>query len=216
MHNYALSIVLNFSIAIAAVLAAIRFKFVVKSFRPFMYFIWLGLANEMLSIILIKTHGSNAVNGNIFVLLEFFLILWQFYVWNFDTKRKYIFIAALGVLAWITDNFFLNTIAQNNSMFREFYSFVVVVFSIYQVNKVIIFQRGNVLTNARFIISVTFLFYYACKTFVENFNAFHLGITPLILQEFWIIMYFVNAISNVVYAIAILCMPTMEEFILPY
>lgn len=216
MRSYFISILLNFSITIAAVLAVIRFKYVIRSFRPFIFFIWLGLANETVSIITIYTAGSNMLNSNIFVLLEYLLVVIQFNVWNFHPKRNYIVLAGLGTAVWITDNFVLNSITQNNSLFRTFYSFVIVLFSINEIGKILIFQRGSLLKNAVFIICITFLFYYGSKSFVETFNAFNEKLHPHILWNVWIIMYFVNAISNILYALAILCIPTRQEFTLPY
>lgn len=216
MHSYCLSIALNYSIVIAAVLAIIRFKFIIRSFYPFLFLIWLGFINESVSLFMIFSSGNNALNSNIFVLAEFLLILSQFSVWNFHPKRKYIALAVLGMVIWAADNFILNTITQNNSLFRAFYSFVIVIFSINQINKIMVYERGSLLKNAMFIICITFLFYYGCKTFVEIFNAFHLGLSRTILWNFWIIMYFVNAISNILFAIAVLCIPTRQEFTLPY
>ena len=82
MHGFLLNILLNHSIVIAALIGAFRFKTVIKNFQPFSLFIWLGLINETLSLILIYSKGSNTVNSNIYVLLECILILYQFYSWN--------------------------------------------------------------------------------------------------------------------------------------
>jgi len=216
MHSFLLSLVLNFSVAIPAVAGVIRFKQVIKRFYPFLFLVWLGLFNESLSLAMIYTTGGNAVNGNLYVFIEFLLILWQFYRWN--TRRLAIYIVAivLGSMVWITDNFILNSITQNNSLFRAFYSFVILLFSIDQISKLTVFVSGNLLKNAIFIICIAFVFYYGCKTFVEMNNALHVGLPPHILADFWTTMSFVNALSNIFYAIAILCIPTREEFIFPY
>src|SRR5665213_733586 len=135
MHSFLLSLVLNFSVAIPAVAGVIRFKHVIKRFYPFLFLVWLGLFNESLSLAMIYTTGGNAVNGNLYVFIEFMLILWQFYRWN--TRRLAIYIVAivLGSMVWITDNFILNSITQNNSLFRAFYSFVILLFCIDQISK---------------------------------------------------------------------------------
>jgi hypothetical protein len=214
MHSFIVSIVVNYSIAIPALLAIIRFKHILRSFYPLIFLIWLGLANESLSIVLVYKAGSNTANANIFVLAEFLLILLQFYRWNTCSKRKYVLAAGLGIIVWITDNLILNSLSQNNSLFRAFYSFAILLFSIEQISKIVAWEKETLLKNATFIFCITFLFYYGCKTFVEMMNAFHLGLDREILWNFWIVMYFVNALSNFFYAIAILCIPTRKGFIL--
>jgi hypothetical protein len=216
MHSYLLAIVLNFSIVIAAAIAIMRFKLIVRSFYPFVFLLWLGAANEALSLILIYRTGSNTVTSNIFVFAEFLLILWQFYTWNDASKRKYLVIALAGMAVWFADNCILHSLSQNNSLFRSFYSFIILLFSISEGTRIVLYEKGSLLKNAVFIICITFLFYYGCKSYVEMMNAFHLGLAADTLWNLWIIMYFVNAISNLLYAFAILCIPTKQEFILPY
>lgn len=214
MHSFLVSIVVNFSIAIPALLAVIRFKHIHRSFYPLIFLIWLGLANESLSIVMVVSTGSNTANANIFVLAEFLLLLLQFYSWNTGSSKKYILFASLGVAVWITDNLVLNTLSQNNSLFRALYSFAILLFSIEQTGKIVAWEKEPLLKNAIFIFCIAFLFYYGCKAFVEMMNAFHTGLDRQILWNFWIVMYFVNALSNIFYAIAILCIPTRKEFIL--
>ena len=216
MDNYIIRVVFNHSIIIAVIIAMIRFKSIISDYYPFIFVIWLGLVNESLSLIMIYSTRSNAINSNVFVLLEYGLILFQFYKWNDSNSKKYYLLAGLGLLIWIADNFIINSIAQNNSLFRVFYSFVIVFFSIDQVNKMIIYEKGVLLKNAMFIICITFLFYYGCKAFVEAFNVFHSALSNMLLKNLWIILYFVNVIANVLYALAILCLPTKQKFTLPY
>ena len=216
MDNYIIRVVFNHSIIIAVIIAMIRFKSIISDYYPFIFVIWLGLVNESLSLIMIYSARSNAINSNVFVLLEYGLILFQFYKWNDSNSKKYYLLAGLGLLIWIADNFIINSIAQNNSLFRVFYSFVIVFFSIDQVNKMIIYEKGVLLKNAMFIICITFLFYYGCKAFVEAFNVFHSALSNMLLKNLWIILYFVNVIANVLYALAILCLPTKQKFTLPY
>ena len=216
MDNYIIRVVFNHSIIIAVIIAMIRFKSIISDYYPFIFIIWLGLVNESLSLIMIYSNRSNAINSNVFVLLEYGLILFQFYKWNDSNSKKYYLLAGLGLLIWIADNFIINSIAQNNSLFRVFYSFVIVFFSIDQVNKMIIYEKGVLLKNAMFIICITFLFYYGCKAFVEAFNVFHSALSNMLLKNLWIILYFVNVIANVLYALAILCLPTKQKFTLPY
>jgi len=217
MHNYTLSIFLNHSIILAAILSLIRYNLIKRSYYPFIFLIWLGLVNESISLLLAYSTGNNALNSNVFVVLEYFTILYQFYKWNAgDGGRKYFVLACLGVMIWITDNFIINAITQNNSLFRACSSFIIVFLTVRQLSKIIVFRRGILLKNAMFIICITFLFYFSCKAFVESLNAFHLGLSRGVLWNLWVMLYFVNFISNLLYAIAVLCIPMKHKFISQY
>ncbi len=216
MHHYVLGLFLTFSIALPGIAGIIRFRQILWDYYPFLFLIFLGLANELVSIISIHISGTNAINGNVYVLLEYILLLYQFLKWNSLTIRMLRLMAIAGILLWITDNFIFSQIVQNNSLFRSCYSLAIVFLSIDRLNKLLIYEKGALLKNATFLICVTFLIYYGCKAFVEAFNAFHLGLSHMILWNLWIILYFVSAIANIFYAIAILCIPRKREFILPY
>jgi hypothetical protein len=214
MHNLVLSIILNHFILVPAIIGVVRFRSILKQFYPFLLILWMGAFNETVSLLLIYGNKSNAVNGNIFVLAEYFLILYQFYKWHENKYKIYLVLAFLGSVLWIFDVLILNSITQNNSLFRSCGSLVIVFLSIDQLTKIIIFERGALFRNAMFIICLSFFFYYTCKAFVESFNAFHIGLSHAILWNLWIILYFVNFIANVFYTIAMICIPVKQELTL--
>jgi len=216
MHNYWLRIVFNYSIVIAAIIAIFRFKSIMADYYPFIFFIWLGLFNEILSLLLIYNYESNTVNSNLYVLVEYLLLLLQFYKWSDNGSKRYYWLAGIGIAVWIADNFIINTIFHNNSVFRVFYSFIIIFFSIDKVNNLLVFEYSNLLKHPVFITCIAFTFYYGFKAFVESFNMVHLGLNPVILKDLWIILYFVNGTANLLYAIAVLCIPKKIKFISPW
>ena len=216
MTNYFLLIFFNYSIVIAAIIAIFRFKSIMADYYPFIFFIWLGLFNEILSLLLIYNYESNTVNSNLYVLVEYLLLLWQFYKWSDNGSKRYYWLAGIGIAVWIADNFIINTIFDNNSVFRVFYSFIIIFFSIDKVNNLLVFEYSNLLKHPVFITCIAFTFYYGFKAFVESFNMVHLGLNPVILKDLWIILYFVNGTANLLYAIAVLCIPKKIKFISPW
>jgi len=216
MTNYFLLIFFNYSIVIAAIIAVFRFKSIMADYYPFIFFIWLGLFNEILSLLLIYNYESNTVNSNLYVLVEYLLLLLQFYKWSDNGSKRYYWLAGIGIAVWIADNFIINTIFDNNSVFRVFYSFIIIFFSIDKVNNLLVFEYSNLLKHPVFITCIAFTFYYGFKAFVESFNMVHLGLNPVILKDLWIILYFVNGTANLLYAIAVLCIPKKIKFISPW
>src|SRR5690348_10662436 len=122
MHSFFISIVLNLSIVFAAIAGVIRFKRICSDYYPFLIIIWLGLLNELISIVFVYSFRNNAINANLFVLIEYLLLLLQFYKWNESVIKNYYLLAFLGFLIWIIDNLIINHVAHNNSLFRIFYS----------------------------------------------------------------------------------------------
>lgn len=209
-------IVVNFSIVIPAILLFWKINVVVKHYLPFVLFIWMGLLNDTISYAFILKSQSNMVNSNIYTLLEYFIILAQFAVWNGKPVKHYILLAGGGLFIWLLDNVYLNTLTDNNSIFRVFYSLVIVLLSLYQYNKLIMFERGPLIKNAVFLICSGFILYFSCKAFLESFNIFHVGLSGLFLEQLFIIMSVVNLFTNLLYSFSILCIPRKQAFSLPY
>jgi len=216
MNYFLFKIALNYTVLIPAVIGMIRFKKMLPDFYPFVFLIWLGWLNETLNIAMIYTYQSNTINSNLYVILEYGLILLQFYKWNGTSVNKYRVFAILGLAVWFTDNAIIHSITENNSLFRVFLSFVVVFLSIDQINKILVFEKGMLLKNAVFIICIGFLFYFGCKAFVESFNILRFGLSNLFLGNLWTILYFVNAFTNALFALAMLWIPGKQKFILRY
>src|SRR5690606_30485659 len=102
------------------------------NYLPFILLIWIGLFNEVISTIFIFSTHSNTINSNIYVLIEYSLLLFQFYKWKGIERNKCCYLILLGIVVWIIDNVILNSVRTNNSIFRIFYSFAVILLSINQ------------------------------------------------------------------------------------
>jgi hypothetical protein len=216
--GFLLSAIWSMSIGIAAIIACWRFRTIHPVFRPFIYCTWLAFANEILSIIMVKTIHSNAVNSNIYVLLESFLIVWQFRKWGLFERYKIIFRCLLVVLllAWITENFIVSSIRHFSSWFRIFYSFIIVLLSISLLNRLILREKGRLLKNPIALICLTFIVYYTYKVLVETFWVYGLNESSTFRSKVYFILNYINLFSNLIYALAILWMPTKHRFTMPY
>ena len=117
MKGYYTYIIFSLSILIPTIAGIIRSNSTLKSYYPFLIFIWLGTLNEILSIVLALTVRSNTISSNIYVLLEYVILLFQFYKWNNGSIRKLMVLILLGFLVWIVDNVILHTITDSNSLF---------------------------------------------------------------------------------------------------
>jgi len=216
MYNYPVNLLLTYSILLPAVAGIIRYKSVIKDFRPFLWLLWLGVLNETISVVSIYTVRSNTVNSNIYVFLEFCLILLLYYRWKERRSATFIVFGMLGFIVWLLDNIIINNLSENNSLFREFYSFIVIFLSIDVINRVLVLDTSPLYNNAMFLIAFAFIFYYGFKVYVESFNVLDIGLSNRMLTGLWKILYFVNAVANLIFTIAVLCMPKKQKFIMPY
>lgn len=218
MLDFSFVIAFSFTIAIAAIIGIVRYKFILKSYRPFLFFTWFALASEILNLISVKMYESTEVNSNIYTLVEFILILWLFFQWNRANNAAtfYPVLLIAGVAVWILDNLILYSIRNENSIFRIFYSLVFVYLSIAEINQLLFRREKHILYNSKFIICVGFLVYFSYKATFEIFFLVHMGWSNDFYKRLFTIFVFVNLLSNILYALAVLCIPRKQKFILYY
>ena len=204
------------SIIIAAAIGAWRFDDIHPSFRPFIYCIWLALVNESLSIGLIMTRHSNILNSNIYILLESWLIAWQFYNWGLLRRYKIVLpgLLVLLTLGWVAENFFIANILQFSSWFRIFYSFIIVLLSISLLNQHIVVEKEMLLKNPVALICLAFIIYYTYKVLVETFWVYGLNESTTFQSKVYFILNYINLFANLIYALAVLWMPIKHRFTL--
>lgn len=216
MTLHSVLIFLNFSVAIPAFILLFKLRYPLNDYWPFIVLMWGGLLNEGASYVLIlKTH-SNMVSSNIYILIEFLLILIQIAIWKRQPVWHYVLFAVLGSMVWLFDNLYLNDISGNNSLFRLFYSLAIVLFGLDLFNRIIIYERYSIAKNPVFLICTGFILYYGCKAFIESFNIIHVGLSDVFLIRLFLILSVVNLLTNIIYAYAILCIPKKQEFTMPY
>jgi hypothetical protein len=216
MPGYFIDVILNHSIIIAVIVSAIRFRSIHKDYYPFLVLVWLAFFNESLSLWLIYTNGSNRINSNVYVLAEYILIMYQFYRWGGCNAKRLYFFALLGTGTWIADNIVFHTLSANNSVFRGYYSFVIVFFSIDRINSLIVWEKKSLQKNAVCLICIAFMLYYGYKAFLEVFNMFDLPFSYPFYRNLWLTLSVINCFANILYAKAIVCIPKKQEFILQY
>jgi len=219
LFDYRTVQILAFFILFPAVIGLVRYKKMLPSFHPFVFFIWIGLLNEIVSIFLPLLYKSNAVNSNIYVLAEGLMLLWVFYTWTFRyTKEKKLFLIT-GIVfffIWLADNVFFNSITRFNSVYRIIYSLVIVFLSVNHINRILIEERDSVIKNARFIICAGFVCFFSYRMVFEVFYLYDFNLSANFYNNLFNILIVVNLVCNLIYALALLWTPTRQRFTLPY
>jgi hypothetical protein len=214
MYNFSLAS--GFVVVIAGVIGLIRFKKMLPSYQPFVYFAWLSVLNDLLSAALVKVYHENPINGNIYVLLEAYLFLWLFRNWGIIKDKSWTLASLLVFLTmiWIYDNFIWHNITTVNSLFRICYSFVLIFLAINQLNKLIVGERGILLRNTRFLICIGICIFYSYKASIEVFYLLQLQVSNNFYSNIFLIHIIVNLFVNLIYGLAALWIPTKQRFTL--
>lgn len=219
MHlQFSLLDLFSFSILIAAAIGWVRYRKIHPTYHPFLYLCWMGLLNECISYFLIYNGYSNAVNGNLFVLGEVFLITWQLRNWSgiHYFKGFYTVFILLCLAFWALEMFLVPAWNQTITGFRIFYSFVIVIMSIECLNKQLSTERGRLLKNPVILICLAFILYFTYTVIVGVFWIYGFGGSAAFRRSMvWILIY-INVLCNLIYALAILWMPAKLRFTLPF
>lgn len=215
MSLYEIAAILGFNSAFAAVPGLIRFRKVEKTYQPFLIIVCLGFINHCLSVVLIYYFNSNSINGNIFVLTESLLYIWQFSSWRLFKKRKTaIILALILLLVWIIDNLVWHNLHEINSGFRIFSSFMMVFLAIDQLTSLITKAKVNLLKNAVFIICSGMLIYFSYKAFIDVFFLIELRPNMKLEIPIYKILVGINFFVNFLFAWAVLWIPKKKESML--
>ncbi len=197
-----------------AIAALIRYKDSPAIYKPFFILLWVGALNDTFGIICGYVFHTNILNSNIYVLAEFIFLLVIFYRWNGSVRKsKYVFFGVIGLVVWIADNLVLhNPVRTINSLYRVYYCAVTIFMSIDLINRLIVFERKSLLTNPMFIICISFVFFFSYKAYIESFYILSLSFSEEFYNKVFFILGLINVLSNLVYTVAILCIPKKQEF----
>jgi hypothetical protein len=216
--NFTLVVIFSFSIFIAAMIGCIRFKKISPMYYPFLYCLWIGSVNEILSYILVKTGFSTAINISIYVLAESLLFTWQFKNWGLFKRSKILFpilIVSL-ILFWSVENFFIGGLQSPISYFRIFHSLLISIMSLNIINNQLNLERKNIIKNPIFLICIVFVIYFTCDVIVGLFWLYGLHMSMKFQFNLAVIIIYTNLFANLIYVLAVLWMPLKHRFTLPY
>lgn len=215
--DYWLRLVLSFTILVPVVVSWWRFNILPPVYHPFIFCLWLGLLNELLSYIFSRVFHSNAVNSNLYVLAESLMILWQFRRWGLFTRFPHLgtVTACAFVAVWLVENFITGHLTAFSSWFRILYSFVIVLMSIVILNGLLLREKRALLTHPVFLLCAAFCLYYTYNVLVETFWVYGLNRGREFRMKVYAIKLVINVISNLIFTAAILWIPRKHQFTLP-
>ncbi|MFZ6024985.1 MAG: hypothetical protein ACOYVG_11100 [Bacteroidota bacterium] len=192
-------------------------KSIDQLFLPFAVFTGLAFLGDVVIKLVIASGQHSAVYANCYVLIEFPVFLWIYYTWS-SRKNALLFVALflVGLFIWVYDNFIFSSITITTSVYRIYYSLVLILCSINQTNKILFSDHGHLWKNTMFMVSIVSIVYYSFRVFIESMFFFQAEMSNQFMRDVYLIMMFVNFFSHLIYTLAILCIPARKEFTLQY
>jgi hypothetical protein len=207
---------LSESILLPLIAGLVRFSRIGKSYRPFFTLIVLAALSELISFILIKWLRDNAAANNIYALIEWLLIAWQFQVWGLLKTRRPVFYILVGLVAalWVWEDLIRGQMTTYPAYFQVFYAFFIVIFSVNTINFMITHDNRNLFGHPTFLICIAFIIYYIYWIIVQWAYQTSLGGATNVTRSILMLNSYINALQNVIFAIAILRIPRPQRFTL--
>ena len=210
---YIVYVYFSFSIAIAAITGGVRFNKIDPAYFPFIFYLWLATANEIVTFVLSTRHITTNLSNNIYVLPEAWLLVWQAKRWNaIQSKNVYLFLQVAVTIGWLVEVFVSNGLYDLHSVFRILTAALYLVIFIGYSNRLIFQYDRPVIKDAGFLISIGLVFFYSFKILVEVYWWQGVDASDKYLYGLFNVIVFINLLVNLLYIIAVLWIPTKAKF----
>lgn len=210
---YWISVYMSFTVCIAALIAAIRFRKIEALYFPFIMCIWVAAINEIISFTLTQKGYSNIANNNIYILLEGILILWQFKRWDILHDYTFYLITLLLCCTWLYEIHSWQALQNLHYYYRLFYAAVIVICSISFNNRLIISHHNKLVTNPGFIICTGYILYFTLKMVCDAWWLYNPKSSTEFLTAVFFSMAGSNFITNLLFILAIIWIPRKPDYI---
>ncbi len=216
--NFYVTQALGFLIIIPAIAGWVRYKNINPAFYPFLIWIWVGLINESIGLIMMLRGYYNIMNFNIFLLIQSLLILNLFRRWRlFKPEKTYYLFFVIFIIAWLGETVFISKLTNAfNSYFLIFHSFVIVLMSISTINMLLMKERALLVKNSIFLNCGAFVIFFTLSVLTETFWAYGLKLSPSFTNGINHIIVIANTFCIFVYTLAIVWMPKKQPFTLQF
>jgi len=215
--KYILNFFIGQSILLPLIAGLVRIRRINGMYQPFFILIATGFLTEIISFISIRwIWKSNAIPSNIDALLELSIIIWQFYIWHPTKQRRWVFysIWIICALCWVTENIAFGKITTFSPYFRFLAAFVIVLLSVNKINFMITHDNRNLFRSPAFLICIGFIIYFIYKILYEWSFQVSMDSSTEIARTIVFWMAYINVLTNIIYAIALLLIPAPQKFTL--
>ncbi len=219
--NPTVEFILSMSIIFPVAIGIVRWRSIDPSYYPFIWNLLVVLLVEIIIGVIIRTVTSNAYIAitktlNLFSLIDFCLFAWLFHNWglfNFH-KTRFLIIIFVASSVWVYVTFFFSGFPNINNPFLLLYSATLIFFSVTTFNKIVVQQRINIFTNARFWICIGIIIFYSFFILTRATDLSS-GVIKHVSKSFkdnlQLINTYSNLLVNLLYAVAVIWIPRKKN-----
>lgn len=211
--SFKLQVLFALSIALPVTTGLLRNKTLKSVDYPFLAACCLGLLNELISILSIYKYRNNAVNSNIYVLLETILFLWLFANWTQNLRRYTIAAIAMGIV-WLADNFWLSTIDSFMGLYRLCYALMMFYLTMSLIHTLLAGSPYKAWYNGRFIICIALFVNSTIRSLIEIFYLTDIKMNAAFEQQLFSIIAVTNLFLNLLFSYALLCLTAKKKYLM--
>jgi hypothetical protein len=198
------------------IVGLVRYRRLGKTYRPFLLMLAFAVLNQQVTYIFLRTMHFNSVPNNIYGLLEWILIAWQFHVWGLlrNNKRVFYLLVVMVSLIWVVEDIVLGGITDYPPYFQVFDAFVIVLMSVGKINFMITHDDRSLRGNPIFLICIGFIILFIYEIVLEWAYQMSLqGATETTTRIIYGFGY-VDVLVNIIFAVALLRIPHPQKFTL--
>lgn len=211
--SYTANVLLSYSIFITAVIFLVRRRWLPAEFQPLGLLILVGSINELISTVVTFSGGYTSANNNVYQLLEALLLLTLFRKWGaISNDRTLFYIGFITICTgWLLE-ILLAGFKQYLVFFSIVYSFGVVFFSIRFMNAQHLSPALLPVKKSVLLICSCFIVYFSCRILLDSSWYLGLKYSTSFQWAVFFVMSFINCITNLCYALAILWIPPKQKY----
>lgn len=209
--NSTVQFLFSMTIAIAAIIGIIRYRKMDPVYHPLVYSAILATLFEIAFEYVKYEYHPHIYMTNYFVfpLIDFMVFAWLFHNWGLFNRNKKLFrIILFGFfIAWaITTYLSIAAVKMHpNYFFIFFYSSALILFSVNTFNRFVVQERVNIFKNPKFWVCIGVIIFYTF--FILTTIPLLPGFDGTFTKKFQEMRFYVNALVNLIYAIAVLWIP---------
>ncbi len=210
--------VLSLSVALPVICGMYIYDRADRKSYPFYAVLMCTVLGLLTEIITFNIHDSRFFNmlPNIYMLLEFGLIQYQFFLWNKWINYRYIILSIiLLTLFWLLTIFYIGNISQRNTHFNILYSFVLIFTSVSVLSR-LVFSTKFIVKNFQFVFCIAILLSCTYSIIVEIFCMYYKLFSEQFIRNIFYIKSILNAVSYILLAISFLCIPKKQQYSLSF
>jgi len=157
------------------------------------------------------------IGYNIYVLAIGLLYTHLFFKWGNFGKQVWLYRALMISLplVWTLEHFVVygNQVHAQTMVYRLYYAFLLCLYAIQHINRLLVSERGSLLRNASFLVCFCILFFFLPYIITEGIFLFKPKVSLQFGDAVFLFRSIANPINYLIFTIAVLWIPPKKNFI---